>query len=619
MSKTTNTNPTTTTTTALYQRAFKHTLTALNSINSRHYSQTLTDLINQVGNDKKALNSIEHHNNLQTHKNSLDTDYYQEVNRLINRVTTPQADKEQLLPYWAEVTADLQDINNQLKDLNNQKALNFSDLMDSVQEYLLGTLEDITPKNSTKAQDRHQLIIDSRAEQHTKALNPYILPQFNASQSAQFFYSQFEELQQEHIQELELLYNGKSYVTRYIRSNKAPNQLDGTTTKWRDATADEVKSWIEQGHETSTSTSHKEYYIQLNNQDRISLFYKDNRYQFRIQHATYKKGISIENFRTEKGEIIIDGLTTTYNMYADSIGALERLENLINLANLAERERVFIKAFCSKSAINKQGKAHIEYFNKFYDNAIKHNNHKQFYTNIEKHSYLTRLNYSFDRIGITAPSTKTMFIKRLLGKLNKAKKHYNFIELIKTDHEYINHLMTTNRGISNPTLNNHKDLLQFTNKGIKWTKDNNNQYNLTITPTAPTSCIKWTTSNIKPQPITAEEKARAEQDEKHRQELCKIYQFKLDLYKSLRDSNRYNNNGTYSAKYSAFTFFNNLPERNQLQVANARLDEIAKAKAKAEALKQKPRITMQEYCKMVSTATAEEKAEIQNKYYISLV
>lgn len=592
--KTTTTN-TTTNTTALYQQAFKHTLTALNSINSRHYSSMLYNLMNQVGNDKRALTNIDIAIKETEQKAEKDETRAElnEIIKILNRVTISQEQRDELAEQYAQTHKEYENELDHLADTRLLKSLNFSDLMDDVQEYLLGTLENITPKNTQKALDRHQLIINNRAEQHTKQLDRYLLPQFNAAASAQFFYSQIDELQAEHIAELETIYNGKSFVTHFIRSNKAPNPLDGTTTKYKDATAENVTKWLEQGHKISTKNN--PYYIQLSNQDRISLVIKDNKYQFRIQHATYKKGLSIENFRTEKGEVVIDGLITSYNMYADSIGALERIQELGNTANLTERERDFISAFCSKPAIIKQGKAHIKYFDKHYDNACKYNKLALFYKRIEQYSYLVRLNYSFERIGLSKASTKSMFIKRLLTRLHKAKKHHNFIELIKTDTEYLNYIMTTNRGISTATLNNRQDLIQWTNQA---------------TPQAPTNVIKWTKSDIRPQPITAEERVRAEQDEKHRQELTKIYQFKLDLYKSLRDADRYNNNGTYSAKYSAFTFFNNLPERKQLQIAHARLDEIAEDKARAEKLKTFKSVSVAEWLKM----SRAEKDEYKKKF-----
>jgi hypothetical protein len=299
---------------------------------------------------------------------------------------------------------------------------------------------------------------------------------------------------------------------------------------------------------------------------------------------------------------------------------LERIEKLCNTCNLQPREREFLKIFCSPSARAHEGKAHTRYFNAHYDNAIKHNNIKQFNELIAKYSYMQRLKYSLKRINIVSPSNQSNFINRLLKRLYQVKKHINIIELVQTDKQYYNYLMTTNRSIQTTDNTPKADLLHFTNTTINYIKQENGTYKAQITAPQQThnSVIKWTISNQPPQPITEQEKEQAELDEKTRQRKVKALSKRLNIYKTLRDSNPYNNNGVYNAKFSAFTFFEALTEQEQLATAKAEIKAEAEAKKHIEALKKKPTISMQKYLEMVYNATAEEKKAIQDKYYITL-
>ena len=293
------------------------------------------------------------------------------------------------------------------------------------------------------------------------------------------------------------------------------------------------------------------------------------------------------------GEYIIDGYEKTYNTYIDNLTALERLEEIINNSNLKPREREFITIFCGASARKVENLAHIDYFNNHFENAVKHNNIKQFYELISKYSYGQRLKYCCKRIGVNTPSAQSNFIKRILERLRKVKEQLERIDLIKNDFKFFDYLMTTNR--SNTVIDHTAriDLLKFTNNA----------------PTHRYNVIKWSTSEVEPQPITAEEQEQAQAQETARAKRVKILSKTLEIFKSLRDSEKFNNNGTYSAKFSAFTFFDKLTEEQQNEVATAELEAEAESKKKLKAYRNFNFLNFEEWRKL----TATEKEEYSKK------
>lgn len=571
-----------------YKAIINLTANTLETINGKSYNPLLTQLINAKHNDIHALKFAKLTTDSRT-QDELITELNTEITETlkgIKRLSTSQADRDELDELLTQALSDRATAREERDTLNSSRVIDctLSDLMDNVQEFILNLLLSPRPKDYTKATQRHSDIMQGQANSHTANIDPYIMPQLNASLSALTFYENDEELQAEFIEELAHYYNAKSSISRHIHSNKNPNALNGTRTDHYTATAEQINQWIAQGHEIGDS-----YHITAKNGDKISLILKDGLLQFRKQHKTIKQCISYENYTTENGENLIDGYINSYNILIDSTGAQERIERVLDIVNPTERERNIINYYFSIPAETTENKAHIKYYNEHRHTAENRRALKEFYKMCNTYATAERVKYAVKR------ETKLDKDNSLNKVWNRLVKHFNEcitdINTIMpkdtaqpTDFDYYNALMQTNRGTAQATSEHRADLIQ-------WAEESH-------TAEITDKVIKWIESGRAIHTITAEERRAEEQADRDNQTLRLIYSARLDTFKVLRDANKWNSKGTYNARYSAFTFFNSLTESEQLKSTELRLYEQSQAKAKAEQMKQHKTPSVDEWHKM---------------------
>lgn len=602
------------TTTAEYKTAFHTVSNTLETINSKSYNKILVNLINSKGNDIRALNSVYLANQSRQAQTDIDdlTADIDEVKKAIQRLSTSQADRDTLDILLTDLKAD-RDTARADRDTANESKNNsvvFSDLADSVQEYALCLLLPPRDKDIKKALAKVQTktgtsrqyiqVFKGLVNTHTAQLNPYIMPQLNASRSAVVFMAYDKELRKDFIVNLARYYNAKSSVSRYIHSNKAPTLIDGTRTDYYTATAEQVNQWTARGHKIDSN-----YTVELVNGDKVSLMLKDGTLQFRKQHKTLKKGISIENYKTENGEYIIDGYFTSYHTLIDSIGSKERIERVFDIVNPTERERNIINYYFSVPAETTENTAHIEYYNEHRATAESRRALKDFAKACNVYATKERIKYAVKReTNLDKDNSVNKVWNRLVDHFNECIPDINAIipkdTAQPTEFDYYNYLMQTNRGTSQAKAEPRADLVQ-------WAEHS------TAEPTAH-SVISWKVSEQEYHTITAEEKRADEQTEKERQALRSIYSARLDTFKALQGAECWNTNGTYNANYSAFTFFNSLTESEQLKATELRLYEQSQAKAKAKQIKSFKSVTLEEWHKMSRAEKDKYIAEF-HKFY----
>lgn len=584
-----------------YLQFMRNTVNTLDTMNSRSFSPMLLELINSRANDIKALNNeyfaTAEMNAVRTIEDTDET--IQEINNCIKNITTSESDKQALLIKLSEIEhtkAQAQEDRATATDKHNT-SIRFSDLADCVQEYATAYLyEEPTQTERNKVFTN----FSKQVEEHTQKHNPYMFS--NASMSALAFFEVDTELHEDWAR----YYHAKSRVTSYIRSNKAPTAIDGTHTKTKAATAEEVKQWINAGHQIGDN-----YYYQLDNQTRISLIEKNGIYKFRKQHKTIKNHTSIEKYTDENGEYFIDGYIKNYDVYVDNFGALDRITKLFNIAKLTDRELLFLKAFNSKTALNVEITAHSNYLEKCYKRAeeLTNEHNKKYYVDREqaeirasKKAYTMRVDYAIRRAtGLTIANSKNHFINRLLNKLRKSAdiigvnkvlyypcnewKTNDFKNIKKSDHEekqdfkYFNHLMISNRGTAQiiehytMSMNNFITVIDEEYTALK---NDNKTYYKTVYKYTPieTNIINWLSE-------TQAEGVRADWKMQLIQELAKS---EIDNSTPEKQHTAETNHARYILKQATNNSpFIHLATAEELQTACKQLEKHrAKAKAKAE-------------------------------------
>ena len=591
---TTNTQTQEQTTEELYNILFYHTSRALRSLNAVSFSPMLTQLINQQYNDKKAIKSptiAVKLSELSEDLTEVNTELI-ELERHIKRITLVEDTREELNERRNALALEKAQITEDKKTLNDKKvtALTFSDFMDCVQECALAYFSPIDPKYIDKAEKRLNGTEDEDQEEDTEEEDQ----ESTQDEDENTFNSMS-------VEDLARLYQCRSAVKKYINSRRAPQVYNGTRTRYIKLSAEDLAE-IENGTLKEGDT------VRLTETKQKTLVIKNNEYKWKTQEKTITNCHSLEHYTTEDGETYIDGYIKSYNMYADTIGALEHIETLINNAALTERERLFLKYFCNKTAIMVETKAHIHYFNMYYDKAVKNGQLKQFFEYANKYAYIKRIDYALYSIGIEYKdpkkytSVKNKFMTRLRARIQKAykKTHQEHTTIIKTDFEYYNHLMTTNRGIRPSTTATSTNLLSFVDLEHKHTPSTDNTlYTYTYTDkhgNTHTEGATWSTTNQEHKPITDQDRAQDQERAQTERERRKIYGYKLELYKALRDAEPMKEK-TYNAKYSAFIFFDALTESEQIEVATARIEELKAYEERKKALEKK-KTTFEEWRKL---------------------
>ena len=137
---------------------------------------------------------------------------------------------------------------------------------------------------------------------------------------------------------------------------------------------------------------------------------------YRIRHyVTIAPYTSIDQL-TDDGTL--DHYTKSRTQYAQSQGALERLEELTTAANLTERERVFIAAFISTTAATHGAAARREYYTAAAKNGTQPSSKAA-----DNAEYTARLAWAFSAkgVGIANEDSRRQFIKRLKDRLKAAR------------------------------------------------------------------------------------------------------------------------------------------------------------------------------------------------------
>ena len=587
---------------AFYNDAFKHTYKALNSINCKAYSPMLTRLLNNQYSDKKALNTpfyVVEHNNIISELEDL-TDSTEETRKAIKRLSTSQAERDEHNERLTEELAELDSLRADRDNLTKFDGLNFSDFMDSVQEYALGTLEPITAKDYKKAVDRlksfyaEMCTAESKAE-HIKQLNPFTFPHFNAMYSAAVFICN-AETRKTILLDLATYYHAKSKVTKHIHSSRAPQVYEGTHTNYYQATAEELTQWQSRHEDTEEVEEDK-------NGNKKSLVIKDGIPQFKVIRKTIKNGISFENFKNEDGEYYIDGYITSYHTLIDSLGEQERIQAIIDTINPTPRERNILKYYFTVPAESVENKAHIQYYNEHRATAETRRALKEFNKLCNTYATDERIKYAVKReTGLIKDDSIGKVWRRLKKHITEQIPNINAIistpTAKPTDFDFFRSLMLTNRPLKQATAEPRADLIQW----------------IMLAQQEPQpSVIQWTKPSRTAHSVTAEEKELDELTERERQATAKLYGFKLETFKALRDAEQWNDNGTYNAKYSAFTFFNSLSEDEQLTACKLRLDEQSQAKAKLSEIKKRA-VTLEQWHNMSRAEKDKYISEFQAQY-----
>ena len=137
---------------------------------------------------------------------------------------------------------------------------------------------------------------------------------------------------------------------------------------------------------------------------------------YRIRHYISIAPYTSIDLLTDEGTL--DHYTKSRTQYAETQGAMERLEELTTAANLTERERLFIAAFISTTAATKGAKARQAYYN-----AARLNGTAPSRTAANNAEYAARIAWAFTAkgVGITNENTRRQFFKRLRDRLETAR------------------------------------------------------------------------------------------------------------------------------------------------------------------------------------------------------
>lgn len=260
----------------------------------------------------------------------------------------------------------------------------------------------------------------------------------------------------------------RNAVSRYIRAQKSGTALDGTHTDKKPASPEEVTAWTNAGkltgqenrYPTKAGTIALEY-REATKSNPAGWYFINRRYTVNRWH-------SIEAL-TESGEVA--GIIRTTNTYAENLEAVERIEHLITAGNPQPRERAFLEAFCSQSAVEaseEARRAYTEAHTKRTDTGHKYNGTAQGRSTA---GYEARRAYAYNRISLTNPNTASQFFRRMCARLEavttKPDKTRTPAELAERDRRYWEHMQRSNQGNTAPSTEPRPDLIAWTEGATK--------------------------------------------------------------------------------------------------------------------------------------------------------
>lgn len=258
----------------------------------------------------------------------------------------------------------------------------------------------------------------------------------------------------------------RNAVSRYIRAQKSGTALDGTHTDKKSASHEEVTAWTMAGKLTGQENRYQTKAGTISLEYREATKSNPSGWYFINRRYTVNRWHSIEAL-TETGEIT--GIIRTTNTYAENLEAVERIEHLITAGNPQPRERAFLEAFCSQSAVEaseEARRAYTEAHTTRTDTGHKYNGTAQGRSTA---GYEARRAYAYNRIGLFNPNTASQFFRRMCARLEVYKQTSNSngqtrtpAELAERDRRYWEHMQRSNQGNSAPSTAHRPDLIAWT-------------------------------------------------------------------------------------------------------------------------------------------------------------
>lgn len=300
-----------------------------------------------------------------------------EVDRISHRLTAAEAERIAAAQEGQTLRAEADEARHTAADLAKVIARTLSDRADLVQTAALADLEEPTETERAAAL--------RRAEERG------------------------EELTAEEIEERAKQRHRRNSIARYVRAQRGGNALNGMHTDTTPATAAEVNAWRAAGKPIA------EDYKEPTKGGTISLVWREATktrpagFYFVRRRYTVNQWTSIEAL-DEAGNP--SGYIRTQNTLAADLDALERLEALAGAADLTAREREYLAAFCGKAARQAGAESRRAYHTEAGKKATE--------AGANAAEYESRRRYAFDRIGLTAASTRSMFFRRMCDKLAAA-------------------------------------------------------------------------------------------------------------------------------------------------------------------------------------------------------
>lgn len=369
----------------------------------------------------------------------------------------------------------MQDTTADIADINNALAVTLSESLDLVHIAYLADLETPTERETQSAEEISYPAEIARAGNHK---TPSAYPALNAGLSAVVYLEQATPDQRaDTVHALAHRRHRRNAIARAIRAHRGADTLDGYHTRIIPATLDDVKQWTNAGHLTAPD------YSKPTKGGTVSLYYREKTktrpagYYWTYHYKTAKAGNSIETM-TEDGQPL--NVERVNNLYADSLGALERIADIVSRAHLSDRESLIVKYFCTIGASNAGARARARAFDRY--TRAGYMLGRDNLQAIDNANYTARIKYALRLAGVTEDATQRQALHRLTDKLRKATANrptQDLPTLTPYDMQYWAHMLQTNHGnaVSGDPLRPD---------GIAWTDRPATPYAPIITWTTPT-------------------------------------------------------------------------------------------------------------------------------------
>ena len=321
-----------------------------------------------------------------------------------------------------------------------------------------------------------------------------------------------EELTAEELHDNAKRRHRRNAVARYVRAQRGGNAMNGTHTDTKPATAEQVAAWRAAGKPTT------EDYREPTKGGTVSLVWREQTksrpagYYFIIRRYTVNQWQSIEALN-ENGDL--EGYIRTQNALHADLDAVERLEELATAANLTAREREYLAVFCGRAAQAAGATARKEYHTTAGRKATE--------AGANAAEYAGRKAYAFERIGLTADTTRRQFFSRLCRRIAAAAQIEQTCttpqEFAEHDRRYWERLQSDGRRGTATEARRRVDLvaamerqaatIQKAGVSVKWTE--------THAPAEPTSGKDYRAAEV--ERIAAENAAHAARTAAHAADL----------------------------------------------------------------------------------------------------